>query len=235
MEKIIAVLWAKEGESRSQLNQHIKDALVPALQAAGAKHIRLNLRDDRVEPAQDLIQAWQAPQQDAILQFWVRSSHKMFFAGIEAALAEASGHYAAWVVTESTIIPNADHTPAAGEVTFGWSQMAFLNFRNDKSREESLRHWHDHHTEVAIVTQSNFEYVQHLIVRPLTKDAPAYDAIVEECFPLEAMNQPAVFFDAPNDEALFQENVRRMMESCEGFLQFGQLDVIPTSQYVIHD
>jgi hypothetical protein len=239
MEKVIAVTWAKEGESRTAHHQRLREQLVPALKAAGAKHIRLNLPDAAVEPAHELNQAWQVPQQDAVIQFWVRSSHMMFFAGIDAALAQVSSHHAAWLVLESTVIANEDHAPtpsADGSTrTFGWSQMAFLSFRKDKSREDVLRHWHDHHTEVAIVTQSNFEYVQHLIARPLTKDAPAYDAIVEECFPPEAMTSPAAFFAAGDDEALLAENLRRMMDSCEGFLQFGQLDVIPTSQYQIND
>lgn len=235
MEKIIAVLWAPEGESRSDFNARVTQILVPALQQAGAKHLRLNLRDDSITAAKDLIQVWKNPQQDAVLQFWLPSSHKMFFAPIEAKLAQHSSRLAAWLVLESTIIPNKDHPPVVGERTYGWSQMAFLRFRADQSRDDNLAHWANHHTEVAIVTQSNFEYVQHIIARPLTPDAPAYHAIVEECFPPAAMNQPEAFFDAVGDPDRFAENTRRMMESCEGFLQFGELDVIPTSQFVIPD
>lgn len=235
MEKVIAALWAPDGESRATFNQRLREELVPELQAAGALHIRLNLRDDAVEPAQSLTQIWQAPQQDAVVQFWVPSSHAMFFGAVDAVLNQYSARHAAWLVIESTIIPNKDHPPVRGERSYGWSQMAFLNFRVDQSHAESIQHWHDHHTNVAIVTQSNFEYAQNLVIRALTPDAPKYDAIVEECFPPEAMSDPAAFFDAVNDSALLEDNIRRMMESCAGFLKFGELDVIPTSQYVIHD
>lgn len=235
MEKIIAALWAPAGESRDAFNVRVRETLAPALKAAGALHLRLNLQDDSVAPAEPLRQTWQAPQQDAVVQFWVPSSHQMFFAPIDALLARHSARHAAWLVIESTILPNKDHPPVAGERSWGWSQMAFLTLRADQSKEASLKHWHDHHTKVAIETQSNFEYVQHLVVRPLTADAPAYDAIVEECFPPEAMAQTEAFFDAVGNPELLTENTRRMMESCEGFLQFGSLDVIPTSQFVIHD
>lgn len=231
MEKIIAAIWAPQGTERAEFNRQVHQELAERLSRAGAQHIRLNLRDESVAPAAPLTQCWQNPQQDGVLQFWLPSSHPMFFAPVEAVLAQFCGQYAAWLVTESTIITNRDHAPAKGERTYGWSQMAFLRFRPDISRDAALDHWRDHHTEVAIVTQSNFEYVQHLVIRALTKNAPQYHAIVEECFPPEAMSDPATFFDAVGDAARLAENTRRMQESCEGFLQFGELDVIPTSQF----
>jgi len=99
------------------------------------------------------------------------------------------------------------------------------------TRTESIAHWHSHHTRVAIDTQSNFEYVQNLIVRPLTDNAPAYDAFVEECFPLAALGQPEAFFDAVGDAEKFAANLAAMMDSCAGFIDFTRIDVIPTSQF----
>jgi hypothetical protein len=99
------------------------------------------------------------------------------------------------------------------------------------THEAAIAHWHSHHTRVAIETQANFEYVQNLIVRPLTADAPAYDAYVEECFPAEALTRPEVFFDAVGDSAKFDANLAAMMDSCHGFLDFSRVDIIPTSQF----
>ncbi|OZA55499.1 MAG: hypothetical protein B7X78_10680, partial [Sphingomonadales bacterium 39-62-4] len=117
------------------------------------------------------------------------------------------------------------------ERTWGWSQASFISFRPDMTREAAIAHWHTHHTRVAIETQSNFEYVQNLIVRPLTENAPAYDAIVEECFPLEALDQPEAFYDAMGNAAKFDANLAAMMDSCAGFIDFTRIDVIPTSQF----
>ena len=111
MEKLICALWAPEGEDRATFGARLVESLPPALKAAGASGIRLNIRDAAVEPAAALIQQWQAPQQDAVVQFWLPSANAHFRGAIDAILAEASGRFEAWVVAESTIIPNIVFSP----------------------------------------------------------------------------------------------------------------------------
>ena len=233
MEKIICTLWRDDGEDISAFNARLLASLGQALAAAGASKIRLNLRDESVAPAGVLIQCWQAPQPDAIVQFWLPSANDRFRGPVDAAIAAHCQRFAAWLVAESTIIANKTHPPSAGARTWGWSQASFISFRKDMPRQAALAHWLGHHTRVAIDTQANFEYIQNLIVRPLTPDAPAYDAFVEECFPAEAMTEPAAFFDALGDEARFAANLAAMMESCAAFIDFTQIDIIPTSQFEI--
>ena len=231
MEKLICALWAPEGESRTAYGARLVDQLPGALQAAGARAIRLNIRDARVEPAAPLTQSWQSPQQDAVAQFWLPSANARFREAIDAALAAHSARFALWLVAESTIIPNRAHPPQPGAPCWGWSQASFLSFRPDIGRDTAVAHWHSHHTRVAIETQANFEYVQNIVVRPLTPGAPPYDAFVEECFPDAAMTDSHAFFDAIGDEARFARNTQQMMDSCAVFLDFSRLDVIPTSQF----
>lgn len=229
MEKVIAALWAKG--DRAAFNAALRATLPAALHAAGASNIRLNLRDAEVGPAASLIQRWQAPQQDAVVQFWLPSANARFRTAIDAALAAHSARFALWLVVESTIIANTKYPPVAGERTYGWSQASFISFRPDLPHAEALAFWRGHHTRIAIETQANFEYVQNLIVEPLTPDAPSYNAFVEECFPPEAMDQPAAFFDAVGDEAKFRENLAAMMDSCGRFIDFTRIDIVPTSQF----
>lgn len=231
MEKIIAALWAKD--DRAAFNAALRTALPAALKAAGASKVRLNLRDAEVEPAASLIQRWQAPQQDAVVQFWLPSANARFRAGVNAVLAAHSARFALWLVAESTIIPNTAHPPRPGERTYGWSQASFISFRPDLPHAEALAFWRGHHTRIAIETQANFEYVQNLIVEPLTPDAPPYNAFVEECFPPEAMDQPAAFFDAVGNEAKFRDNLAAMMDSCGRFIDFTRIDIVPTSQFEV--
>ncbi|MCX7283404.1 MAG: EthD domain-containing protein [Novosphingobium sp.] len=246
MEKVIAALWAPNEESHADYGTRLLATLPAALAEAGAQAVRLNLRDAAVAPGAGLVQTWQAPQQAAIAQFWMPSANARFRGAVDAALAEHSARFAAWLVCESTIIANAEPSQAAvspGKLsnnpmistvvsrTRGWSQASFISFRPDMTREAAIAHWHSHHTRVAIETQSNFEYVQNLIVRPLTDDAPAYDAFVEECFPLEALDQPEAFFDAVGEPEKFAANLATMMDSCAGFIDFTRIDVIPTSQF----
>lgn len=231
MEKIICALWRNDGDNIAAFNAQLLSSLPGALSAAGASKVRLNLRDEAVVPAAGLIQCWQAPQQDAVVQYWLPSANDLFRATADAAIAAHCDHFAAWLVTESTIIANLDHPPSPGIPTWGWSQASFISFRPDISRDAALAHWLSHHTRVAIETQSNFEYIQNAIVRPLTAKAPAYDAFVEECFPAEAMTEPAAFFDAAGDKAQFDANLAAMMESCAAFIDFTRIDIVPTSQF----
>jgi hypothetical protein len=223
VEKIVCALW---GPSVTLLQ-----TLPSALQDAGAHHIRINLRDDAVAPGEPLRQCWQDPQQDAVVQFWLPSANPIFTGPAFDSIAAHCDRFAAWLVTESTIIPNSQHPPTPGERTQGWSQMAFLTLPSRLTWDEWRRLWRDIHTKVAIDTQANFEYVQNLVVEPLTKDAPPYIAIVEECFPIEALTDPFVFFDAVGDQDKFDRNLATMMESCNRFIEFGTIDVIPMSQF----
>jgi hypothetical protein len=224
MEKIVCALWGVDSVAM------LAD-LPDALKAAGASGIRINLRDKEVATGAALIQKWQEPQQEAVVQYWLPSANAIFRADADRAIAAHCGRFAAWLVAESTIIANHEHPPVSGQRTWGWSQASFINFRNDLDRMEAMNVWHSHHTRVAIDTQSNFEYVQNLVVRPLTDGAPEYDAFVEECFPVGALNDPHAFFDAVGDPAKFEANLNRMMDSCGRFIQFGRIDIIPTSQY----
>ncbi len=229
MEKVIAALWA--GEDRQHFNARLLAELPDALRREGATRIRLNIRDSAVEPGSALIQQWQTPQQDAVVQFWLPSANARFRQAIDGTLAHLCTRFAAWLAVESTIIPNETFPPRAGERCAGWSQASFITFRPDLDRHEAISFWHSHHTRVAIETQANFEYVQNLLVLPLTENTPAYDAFVEECFPAEALTDSGVFFDAAGNAEKLKANVDAMMKSCERFIEFGRIDIIPTSQY----
>ena len=247
MEKVIAALWAPEGEDHAAYGARLLATLPAALAAGGAQAIRINIRDAEVAPGGELIQQWQAPQQAAIAQFWMPSANARFRGDVDAALAAHSAHFAAWLVCESTIIANTDHPSSRSvspgkraeggfsavvpERTWGWSQASFISFSPAMAREAAIAHWHSHHTRIAIETQSNFEYVQNLIVRPLTDGAPAYDAFVEECFPPQALTNPLAFFDAVDDKTKFDANLAAMMASCHAFLDFARGDIMPTSQF----
>ncbi|MFM9852239.1 MAG: EthD domain-containing protein [Sphingomonadaceae bacterium] len=223
MEKIVCALW--------QPSAGLLKDLPIALAKAGASRVRINVQDETVAPGAGLRQTWQKPQQDAIVQFWLPSANARFRGVVDAAIASHCARFQAWLVAESTIIANTDHPTTSGDRTWGWSQASFISFRSDLAKEEARAIWHSHHTRVAIETQSNFEYVQNLIVMPLTEGAPDYDAFVEECFPVEALTDPFAFFDAVGDAAKFKANLDMMMVSCNRFIQFGRIDIIPTSQY----
>lgn len=231
MEKIICALWKLDDESRESFNARLLGQLPEKLKALGAQHIRINVQEARNEAAAALRQSRGAPQQDTLLQYWLPSSHPIFRDKIDALLDTMVARWAAWLVMESTIIPNQGHPPVAGARTPGWAQIACLTLPEGMPHEDWRRIWQEDHTRVAIETQANFEYVQNLVIRTLTPDAPPYVAIVEECFPDAAMTDPLAFFDAVGDKEKFMTNLDQMMASCDRFITRGTIDVIPTSQY----
>ncbi|MEM8697423.1 MAG: hypothetical protein AAGE05_15485 [Pseudomonadota bacterium] len=223
MEKTVYALWKPDAALLS--------ALPEKLSAAGATGVRINLRDEDVAPADALTQSRGEAPPDAAVQLWLPSANPIFRSEIDHCVSARCARFAAWLVSESVIITNEDHSPAPGERTYGFAQMAFLTRPDGLDWKDWRTIWRDSHTKVAIETQSNFEYVQNLVVEPLTDDAPPCVAIVEECFPPEAMTDPLAFFDAVGDQAKFDRNLAAMMESCDRFIERGAIDVIPTSQY----
>jgi hypothetical protein len=70
-------------------------------------------------------------------------------------------------------------------------------------------------------------------MRALTPNAPLLHGIIEECFPPEAFANPEVFFDAVGDAGKLDRHQKIMMDSCARFIDFNEMDLIFTSQYVI--
>lgn len=231
MEKVIALLWADAEQDAAAFNAQLLQRLPDALAAAGGSAVRINVEDDESRKGAKLRQSRGERQHDAVVQFWLDSANALFRGPIDAAIEACCARWAGWVVAESVVIPNREHPPIAGARCWGWSQMAFLTVPDRLTHAAWLEAWQDRHTLVAIETQANFEYVQNLVVHPITPNAPPYAAIVEECFPTEAIGDPLAFFDAPGDVSRFKANLARMMESCDRFIEPGTIDVIPTSQY----
>ena len=231
MEKLVVALWKPEAQSAADFNAALLGPLAAQLQAAGAQHLRFNLQDATVAPGVKLRQVNTRPQMHAIAQFWLPSANARFRAAIDAALAAHSERVAAWIAVESTIIANVAHPVVAGERTWGFSQATFLGRPPRLNHDDWRRIWQTTHTQVAIETQANFEYVQHVLVQPLQSDGPDFAGFVEECFPLAALTDPQVFFDAVGESATFERNLALMMESFGRFIDFDRIDVLVTSQF----
>ena len=232
MEKIIFALWRRSGETTKGFNLRLREQVAPELEELTAA-IRLNLCDEHVSNGNSPRMASQQPQMDAVIQIWLDSAHDKCRVPVEDLLEKSAFRIAAWLVCESTVLPNTIHPPKSGQRTEGFSQLAFLG-KPPRLNWQSWRDiWQRDHTDVAIKTQSTFEYVQNLVVRPLSYNAPNCAAVVEECFPIDALNDQSVYFDARENNDRLVKNQQRMAESCARFIDFDRIDCIPTSQYEI--
>ena len=229
MEKLAYQLWKKDDDSL----ETFKEALLKNLSkdiGGLVLELQINVADADVEPANDLVQSNYPPSPNAVIFMKVKS---YFLADtLESHLQKVTKKIHGFVVSESVILDDTEKSPL-GSRSEGFSQVVFLEKPETMSAFDWFDHWTNYHTKIAIQTQSNFIYVQNTVVRPLQKVSPSFIAIIEECFPLEAMTDPEVFYNAKNNPEQFAKHAQIMMDSCEKFIDFKKIEVIPTSRYRI--
>lgn len=228
MEKVILTLWA-QSDGDGLRNALLEDAVPRVLASAGVHSLRLAVSDSAVKPAADKRMSSTGELPVAVVSVWLDQAAQVeAVVGLLAANVDAIHAY---LVTEAEPIVNTQYPADASGRVAGFCQVVFLRIPQRLSREEWLSVWLGSHTSVAIETQSTFAYRQNVVARSLSPDAPAIDAIVEECFPLAAMSSALAFYDAA-DEAEMQARLTTMMESTARFIDFHEIDVIPMSEYL---
>lgn len=232
MEKVVYVLWRDPTAPVEAWSRTLREHAVPALAGAGARGLQVNVSDEAVAASiMRLVEL--EPQMEAMVSLWVDSARDAARTALDRVLEGAPGvrRVAGYLVTESEPLRDTAHAVPAGERTPGFANLAFLRRPAGMPASAWIDAWHNGHTEVAIATQSTFGYVQNVVARPLTPDAPAIDGIVEELFPIEALTSLHAFFAAADDEAL-AANMQRMAASVARFGADRAIDVVPTSRYV---
>ena len=228
MEKLIYLLYSPNDTSESKLANGLHTAAGEHLaRADGVRSLHLYLPDAEVEPARPKRMQTSERLPDAMLSIWL--DHWIQKTQLESTLKDLC-HFHAYLVTESE--PLALPSPTGARVP-GMCQIALLQRPPRLSRAEWIDIWQGSHTQVALDTQSTFGYRQNVVVRPLTSQAPACDAIVEENFPAEAMTSPHAFYACEGDDEQLQQRVQTMMTSCQRFIDFDKIDVVPMSQYIV--
>ena len=229
MEKLAYQLWKKDDDSL----ETFKEALLKNLSrdiGELVSELQINIADSDVIPANNLAQSNYPPAPNAVIFIKVKS---YFLADtLESHLEKITNKIYGYVVSESIILDSSEKSPL-GLRSEGFSQVVFLEKPRTMSTFDWFDHWTNFHTKIAIQTQSNFIYVQNTVVRSLQKESPSFIAIIEECFPLEAMTDPEVFYNAKNNPRQFAKHAQIMMDSCEKFIDFKKIEVIPTSRYRI--
>ncbi len=233
MEKLVYAFWRND-EAAASLRDRFLAGVAPRIGELGAERLQLNVADfdDLTGTLPNFAIASMQPRPDGIVSFWLTSAWRR--EPVERVLRETFARIAGYAVAESTILPNVRHPGRAGERTAGFSQVTFLQVPPRLGAAEWRRIWVEEHTPVAIDTQANFRYVQNVVTMPLATDCPPVSGIVEECFPIEAMRDSQVFFDAVGDAQEHRRRVALMRQSSAKFIDFDRLDVIATSEYLLH-
>ena len=132
-----------------------------------------------------------------------------------------------WAETEEPLPPREVQD---GERLDALVNVAVLRRPADRSEEEWVRFWKDHHTQVAIETQGSFGYVQHRVLEPLP-GSPEVAAVVEEHFPMAGLQDLHAFYGSGGDDAELSRRIERLMASVSRLGADRDLDLVPTSRY----
>ncbi len=235
MEKLAYVLWKRGEEPNEAFKRRLLDEAAPRLLALEIERVRIAVVDGDVEAGEKLRLGAMSPPKAAFLSFWIEQSQDR--ASVERVLAGICGAFAGYLVVESR--PLVNRNVRAGARTPGFVLVTCIEPADGLPYEEFLRIWHEQQRACAIETQSTFGYVRNEIVRALTPNAlggvplPKWAAIVEENFPLAALNDPAAFYDAVGDPAKLKRNLKRMLETCQGFIAQERVESHPMSEYVL--
>jgi len=229
VEKIVTLLWKPGDQPKQSFADGLLTRAAPRLRELGARKLKVCVEDDDVE-GDALRMNPSGPPKAGMVSYWLECAQDR--GALEKVLAEASASLASFLVVESIPIVNTKHLAKPGCRTPGMSQISGIVPKKDLAYDEFIHIWQADQLPCAIETQSTFQYVRNEIVRTLTGNPPPWAAIVEESFPIEAMRNPRVFYDAEDDEAKFQMNLKRMIETVQRFLELDQTDVTITSEYV---
>jgi hypothetical protein len=226
VEKLVYVGWKPAETAIADFRAALLGAIARELVAAGARGVTVLLADDRAVPGLRIARR----DPTAVVALWVDSATAR--GPLEAILRAAMPRLAGWLALESMPLPNTAHPTPLGERIPGLYTVAFLEKPEGLDYETWLARWQGDHTPVAIETQRTFRYVQNVLVRAVTRDAPPWTAIVEEAFPAEAATDPLRFY-AARDEAELAEQQRRMTTSVARFIDFARFETLPMSAYVL--
>jgi hypothetical protein len=229
MEKLVYAVWRRPDETPIVLRDRLMHQVASELKTLGAASMEISAADLGAEEAGLPEYGRMRPLPDGLISFWLTSAYRR--APLEDALTQTTGRIAGYLVAEGTILPNRSHPAAVGQRVWGFSQVAFLRLKVGMAAEAWRRHWVDVQTQVAIETQSTFRYIQNVVVEALTPAAPAWVGIVEESFPMAALRDQRLYFDAVDSEERFIRNAARMKESVDAFLDPDGVDLIRTSLY----
>lgn len=244
MEKVIYVVWAPS-EHREAVTAELAGPVGRKLLELGTRGLQVNLADGDVtrptfapppEPGVaemvGLVELWLHSARDG-----ARRPYDDVIAGVGAGSgtgADTGVRWAGYLVTESEPIVS-DDPPSVRHRMEGFAQFVLLRIPTGLSRAEWLERWQGEHTQVAIDTQSTFRYVQNIVARsfgPAPDPGGEVAAVVEECFPIGAMTDPAVFYDSVGDDERLARHTTAMMESVGRFMEEGAPPMVWTSEYV---
>ena len=230
MEKLAYALW-KRDESDQAFADRLLTEVASMLVDLGARGVKVSVVDDAVAAGGGMRISAVEPPKSALVTCWVDQAQER--ADLEAVLEASATRIAGYLVLESrALFTPHDHLPGPGQRTEGFHLVTGIVPRAGLDHRGFIDYWQQTFRDIAIDCQATWDYVRNEVVRPLTPEAPAWAGIVEEGFPTAALDDSSAFFDAVGDEERLAANQQRLFDSVQEFLDLGQVDSHPMSEYV---
>jgi hypothetical protein len=228
MEKLVYAVWNRAGEADERFKTRLLEEVAPRLRTRAAR-LRISVVDDDVAAGAKLRLGKMEPRKSGLVSFWLEQSQER--AECEARIEAACDRIAGYLVVESRPLVNTTQRAPAGGRTPGFTLVSCIESKDGLAKDDFIRLWYTLQRDTAIETQSTFGYVRNEVVRAVTAGAPRWDAIVEENFPIGALDDPAVFYDAVGDPAKLRRNQERMFRAVQSFLALDRIESHPMSEY----
>jgi hypothetical protein len=239
VEKLVYVLWSPGGPTEGDaLRGHLLGETAPALLAAGARGVGINVHDTAAAAAPSPMPAPPGEEpHGAEISVWVDSYDRR--QPFEEAVVALGMRHAGYLVLESLYedYGTTAHAPPRdwpdSERSPGVLTVALIHRPHGLDYRQWIDRWHGTQSPLSAELQPRTRYVRNEVVRSLTDDAPEIDGIVEEAWPsAHHVADPMLFYNASSPDEL-NTNITRMLESVNACLDLSRLRSATMSEYLV--
>ena len=227
MEKLIYLLGDAEAGTPPQRRHDLREkifAVVPALEAAGARDLTVTVADIE-DPALDQIAQMNAHGLiDGQVSLWVDCLDDR--REIEAIVSSLASRFAGYLVTESILREYPRQEWARGEASPGVAIFTTFPKPDALDFETFYARWHGSHGPLTLLLHPLTRYVRNAVVRGITAGAPTLHAIVSESVASCAVvADPDQFYSGP-------ENRKKIVKDLLSFADMTTMSSIPMREYL---
>ena len=238
MEKLIYLLWAAKNRDLNEICTTLLKNSAPQLLELDPHMLSMNLNDADADIPAPVPPPENEEPLAAQVCIWVDcyDRRKPF----EDILEQVGCRISGYLVTESLFTDYGDNEHSKprdwpdGTRSPGILTVAVFEQNESIPYLEWIDRWHKVQSVISAEIQPRTRYVRNEVIRALTPDAPPYKGIVDEAWPSkEHVTDPMLFFCAEGSEEKLVENINRMMESVNAFLDMDRFRSYTMSEYLL--
>ena len=238
MEKLIYLIWAKEGWDPDQTRQALLKHCAPRLIDLGARALSMNINDSDADVPTPVPTPEDEQPLAAEVCLWLDclDRRKPF----KEALEQLGLPMAGYLVTESLYTDyggNRHSKPRDwpdGQRSPGIMMVTTFDKPERFTYEQWYERWYETQSPMSEEMQPRMRYVRNAVVRPITPDAPSIKGIVDEAWPsAEHITNPMLFYGAEGSQEKLMQNLKTMLESVTSFLDLDNIRNTTMSEYIL--